>query len=599
MDVAAPVREIGPVTYGGNETLSTLLTRYWLHSTSDRPKLRVGLLLDSKLLMAPLAVCIEHIRQSNFAELALCVYNKQAAVPAVQPGRAPAPLRLLRLLKNRASRKLLGWTVYDKLDARFSAAEREQLAEVDISALVAGVPRLDVEPISQKFVHRFPPEAIEAIRSHSLDILIRFGFNILKGDILRCAKHGVWSYHHGDNDYYRGGPAHFWEIVEKHPHSGIILQVLNEELDGGTVLCKGLAPTSPAPWVSRNRIAPYLLGTTFIIRKAFELHRGGDEELKDKQIPHAPYQGKQKIYRRPGNWQVGKMLASFVPQKIVQRVAPQPPMDHWRIGIRPGTPQGIERGGRFETDDFRWAKAPQGRFWADPFLIEHEAATYCFFEDFDHSSCIGHIAVAEVAPDGAVVNTTPIISCPYHLSYPFVFEDAGDIYMIPESGAANEAVLYRAVKFPYEWRREATLLNAPVKDTTIVKRDGLYWMFTSVSEPRGASAQLVLLYSTSLTGPYQFHYHTPLSADCRYARPAGRIFERNGQLIRPSQDATGSYGSRLHFHSILKLNPREYAEELIMSVESPSGYRGIHTYDSTGRFEVIDGKAKHRGGTVP
>jgi hypothetical protein len=42
----------------------------------------------------------------------------------------------------------------------------------------------------------------------------------------------VWSYHHGDNEFYRGGPPHFWELYEKAPLSGVILQVLTEELDG-------------------------------------------------------------------------------------------------------------------------------------------------------------------------------------------------------------------------------------------------------------------------------------------------------------------------------------------------------------------------------
>ena len=36
----------------------------------------------------------------------------------------------------------------------------------------------------------------------------------LRGEI---ARHGVWSYHHGDNRFYRGGPPGFWEVMEDQP----------------------------------------------------------------------------------------------------------------------------------------------------------------------------------------------------------------------------------------------------------------------------------------------------------------------------------------------------------------------------------------------
>ena len=100
-------------------------------------------------------------------------------------------------------------------------------------------------PIRKRFVHRFPADAIEYIRGKELDVLIRFGFNILRGEILTAARCGVWSYHHGDNDYYRGGPAYFWEVYESNPISGVILQVLTEQLDAGKVLYKGLFATHP------------------------------------------------------------------------------------------------------------------------------------------------------------------------------------------------------------------------------------------------------------------------------------------------------------------------------------------------------------------
>ena len=109
--------------------------------------------------------------------------------------------------------------------------------------MLAGIGSIEVEPMGKKFIHKFPPDALEKIRAKELDVILRFGFNILSGEILTVARYGVWSYPHGDNDFYRGGPPHFGELVEKSPLSGVILQVLTEELNSGLVLCKSLFST--------------------------------------------------------------------------------------------------------------------------------------------------------------------------------------------------------------------------------------------------------------------------------------------------------------------------------------------------------------------
>ena len=151
-----------------------------------------------------------------------------------------------------------------------------------------------MKPIVKGFVHRFPPEVVEEVRRRDLDVILRFGFNILRGDILSACRYGIWSYHHGDNEFYRGGPAHLWEMVEGQPLSGVILQVLSEDLDAGFVLCKALFPTRSYVSLARNRFGPYWGTVHFVIWKLFELHRYGWDFLKSRAVPPAPYRGKEK-----------------------------------------------------------------------------------------------------------------------------------------------------------------------------------------------------------------------------------------------------------------------------------------------------------------
>ena len=56
-----------------------------------------------------------------------------------------------------------------------------------------------------KWSEHFTEDDLDAIRDHQLDVLIRFAYGIIRGDILDVPRHGVWSFHHGDIERYRGG----------------------------------------------------------------------------------------------------------------------------------------------------------------------------------------------------------------------------------------------------------------------------------------------------------------------------------------------------------------------------------------------------------
>ncbi len=84
---------------------------------------------------------------------------------------------------------------------------------------------------------------MHAIRNFNLDFILRFAPGILRGEILSAARYGIWSYHHDDEEKYRGGPPCFWEIYNGDPQTGAILQRLTDRLDAGIILRKGFVPT--------------------------------------------------------------------------------------------------------------------------------------------------------------------------------------------------------------------------------------------------------------------------------------------------------------------------------------------------------------------
>ena len=106
--------------------------------------------------------------------------------------------------------------------------------------------------------------------------------------------------------------------------------------------------------------------------------------------------------------------------------------------------------------------------------------------------------------------------------------------------------------------------------------------------PRTSSASYS---AASLGGPWHPHPGNPVVSDVRRARPAGRVLERDGCLLRPAQDGSGAYGRRIIWNRIEVLTPTDYRETPVGSIE-PGWLPGVvctHTYTADGRFEALDG----------
>jgi hypothetical protein len=568
---------------------------YYRISSADRAPLRIGLLLDSHYEISAFAArIIEDIRASNFAKIELLVV-KHASAEQQGPG-APPDSRIHRLLRRISDPKLRGHLLYDlylRLDARMKPPG-DPVARVNCKDLLSGIDAIDVEPVGKKFIHRFPAEALEKIRSADLDVLIRFGFNILRGDILRAARYGVWSYHHGDNEFYRGGPAHFWELLEGSPLSGVILQVLTEDLDGGLVLCKSLFATEHTLSVSRNRYTPYWGSSDLVIRKLNELHRFGWEYVLEKALPPAPYQGKRVIYKAPTNRDVLPWLAPILLKKAISYPFRRETVQHWKIACRVNGKLLSNSDADCDFNGFRWMDPPQGHFWADPFAFEREGVCWAFFEDYSYQEKRAAIVCSEVSSQGTLGPSVVCLSHPtHHYSYPHIFRAGSEVFMIPESYDSDTVDLFRCREFPHHWVREATLLQGKFVDTTVWEHDGLWWLATTSADPSARAGALLLLYSASLTGDWHFHPANPISTDIRRNRGAGRVFRSHNRMIRPSQSCAPSYGYSVAFNEILELSRERYSERQVKTIgpEHWEGLSGIHTYNCAGNVELIDGRS--------
>jgi hypothetical protein len=227
--------------------------------------------------------------------------------------------------------------------------------------------------------------------------------------------------------------------------------------------------------------------------------------------------------------------------------------------------------------------------------MKWKGQTCLFFEDYDHRTRKGRISGVRFSSTGPQGDVFPVLEEPWHLSFPFVFEHEGDLWMIPESSQNRTVSIYRALDFPTCWVKQADLLtDIEASDSVVVSSRGLLWMFTTIPSSHGMhSDALCLFYSRSPLGPWSAHEANPVLVDRGAARSAGPMRVHDGVIWRPVQDCARRYGAAIGLAEITRLDQIGF-EQRIHQVIRPGrhwpGWR-LHTLSRAGSLECIDGAA--------
>jgi hypothetical protein len=271
---------------------------------------------------------------------------------------------------------------------------------------------------------------------------------------------------------------------------------------------------------------------------------------------------------------------------------------HWRIGYR--FVQSSDLVDLRAHPAGGWSVLPDNglRFYSDPFPVEKDGRAFLFLEDLEHRLNRGVISVVEFDSYGPIGTPRPVLDTGSHLSYPFVFEHGGEMWMVPESCSTATVDLYRAERFPDGWVKQATLVSGVVaSDATLFEHDGRWWMFATVQDGGGSYSDALHLWSArELLGPWMPHRRNPVLVDLATARPGGRVVRRGHKLFRPFQDCRQGYGTALGLAEITRLDDDRF-EQRVETILRPGplwpGHR-LHTLNRAGPLECIDGSASPR-----
>ncbi len=230
------------------------------------------------------------------------------------------------------------------------------------------------------------------------------------------------------------------------------------------------------------------------------------------------------------------------------------------------------------------------RYWyADPFLFRYKGEIWLFVEAFDNKTEKGAIACMKYE-DGDFTNPEIVLEEDFHLSYPYVYEENGEVFMMPETMEDGCIQIYKADDFPKKWVKHKTLIEIENAVDTVICGDKL---ITSVVTDSYEKRVDVDIYDIN-TGKYIKSLHK----NSQHARGAGKIFLAEGKNIRPAQNCTnGVYGAGLVFYHIEEKDGG-FSEEQIytlapedFNVKSKS-VEGVHTYARSDNLEILDFKCK-------
>ncbi len=539
--------------------------------------LRVGVRVNSLLQPNWCRKIISDLRANDDAQLALLILTRSPDEPGGE--------------------RRFGWhslvaDLYRAADDHLFRHPGDALNLVDISDLVRDLPTIERESGGAGRSGPLEEPEIEAIARDKLDVLIWLGDGPERGAerLADLARYGVWVHRLGNSAAAPGTCTGIREVLEGHPVSCASLKILGPGSDGGDqFLCEARRKTDRRS-VRRQGHHLAWTSTPFVARA---LRRLRDDEglvpIVENARPSERGTGHQE---GPANGEMVGLLARFAARIAALGFHQLFYQDQWVLAFdRPGRWDGP----RPDLSNLQMLEPPRDRFWADPFPIDVDRKTFVFVEEYPFRTRKGVIAVITIDAQGRFSESRTVLERDYHLSYPLVFRYEGSYYMIPETTMNRTVELYRCVEFPHRWEFDRVLLDqVRAADATLVEHDGLWWLFASVAVDGALNdcEELGLYHAESPLGPWRPHRRNPVKIDIRSARPAGRLYRRDGSWFRPAQNCMDGYGRSMVINQIVRWDRFEYAEVEVARILPDWNPRidRTHTLNATDRVLIVDAR---------
>jgi hypothetical protein len=451
---------------------------------------------------------------------------------------------------------------------RFYARSAGSKGTADVAGRLANIRRLGAD---------------QPIEPGGLDFVLKLGRGAIPKGIEQTTRHGVWLFQHEtEGDLL----PFFQEVYDGEDVTAAALLALGGPGSGAAILEQGYFRTEKRSYTgNRDRVLGSI--AEWPARVCARLARGDGAPASRAAWP---VRTTDKVTRPSQLLRFGTRIArrrlGLAWERLFRHV-------QWNIGVLRVPVGTLLRSGAYSDGDIEWFPLNnRQRFLADPFGIARNGTIHVLCEDYRYRCGKGHISTLDYSKRGFTMQPEAAIELPVHMSYPFLVEDAGEIYCVPETCYADEVALFRAVEFPHRWSKEAVLVeHFGGVDPTVFRHDGRWWLTCTEKGP-DADTQLWVWHAFDLLGPWTPHARNPVKTDVRSARPGGAPFVHEDVLYRPAQDCSKTYGWRIAIQRVKSLTPSEFVEEPVTVLEASAHSPfplGRHTLTPLGDAVLIDG----------
>lgn len=442
-----------------------------------------------------------------------------------------------------------------------------------------GLSVLELSPIVSKagYVHQFSEEDINKVKLLELDLILQCGDVIYQGSILRASKLGLLSFHYGNNHHAWGTPVAFWEVLKRQDTTNFFIQQLTEELNNKNVLFRGQLKTK-GYWLL-NQANIYSKANYYL--KEFIKKLSSTKEIPST-LPVFPYS--DRLYLKPGISDIFRYISKTIVRKTYSLIKLKP---KWHVA--------------FVHSDWRDAvlwrcidfPSMPGKSLADPFLYSKGGHDYCFAEEIDLVTSLGSIVVYELFLTHAVRLGT---ACKenFHLSFPFLFEYDGQVFMLPESHQNRDIRIYECIDFPLQWKlKHVVMSNISAADSLLINKENKWWLFTNIDHWSGDDhCEELAIFSADnpFSTEWSPHSLNPIYVNASCARNGG-VFKSENKFYRVSQNqGFNIYGKSVVINEITDLTENSFHEDSIVEIYPyfKKNILGTHHFHTNGSITVFD-----------
>jgi hypothetical protein len=506
---------------------------------------------------------------------------------------APVVIKLVIAVHphDRRERTPLGFRLYRAVDRRLFRTTPDALEPRDIYRALPESEWIQTRPVGRDDHWELDQSVVDTLVATSVQALVNLTGLPFGGRVLDALPRGIVAPEFGGS-----GPDPTCVGIREVRRNAPVHQQVSIDTASGRKHGSGVVATASHPWslgITQNRVLWAMGEQLHRALLALAAEAGATTASPERPVPSSSPAAPRSA--PPSSRDLTSLVTGVGSRGLRRSVERLVTRERWVLGYRRisrSTPPFTEPRG------YRVILPPPGHFYADPFLLTRDERHYLFFEDYRYASKKGIIACAELTDDGLASPPQPVLERSHHLSYPCVFEYGDSVYMIPETSGSNSVMLYRAESFPWVWHDMGELIpDIRAFDVTVLSLPEMLWLFACVGPPGASTSnQLHLFSSNDLLGPWRPHPLNPVVSDVRCARPAGRLFHWNGQLIRPAQDSSVRYGRSISFRRIETIDEGAYRETdagQLLPVWHP-GILATHTYNFDSRYEVVDGLLRER-----